>query len=151
RSVKVGGSEVMLKDTSAFKKSTGDEAGSAPKKGLINSKTTGKVYFIAWSMDVKIEGENAVRNLDMTTHNHACSPANGSVPSPHVAATALGKFDKCSDDKKKIEDNCKKDGSDQCPGHLGAKVGEQRALYTSSASGPSRTEQAGTQATADAE
>src|SRR5580700_10510946 len=43
RSVKIGGSELMLKDTSAFKKSTGDEAGSAPKKGLINSKTTGKV------------------------------------------------------------------------------------------------------------
>ena len=151
RSVKIGGSEVMLKDKSAFKKSTGDEAGSAPKKGLINSKNTGKVYFIAWSMDVKVEGENVVRNLDMTTHNHACSPANGSVPCPHVAQTSLGAFSKCKDDRKKVKDNCKDDGSDQCPGHLGSPVGEQRALYTGGGGGPSRTEQAGTQATADAE
>src|SRR5579863_8183404 len=71
-SVMIGGEQVMLKDRSAFKQSTGDEAGAAPKKGLLNSKTKGKVYFIAWSMDVKIEGENVVRNLDMTTHNAAC-------------------------------------------------------------------------------
>ena len=27
----------------------------------------GKVYFNAWSMDVMVESENAVRHLDMTT------------------------------------------------------------------------------------
>jgi uncharacterized protein DUF4150/HNH/endonuclease VII toxin of polymorphic toxin system len=152
RSVKIGGSEVMLKNKSAFKKSTGDEAGCAPKKGLINSQNRGKVYFIAWSMDVKIEGENVVRNLDMTTHNHACDPANGSVPCPHVAQQDLKEFDKCKDDRKKIKDNCEDDGSDQCPGHLAAPVGEQRDLYNPpKGDGPSRTEQAGTQATADAE
>src|SRR5215471_19092501 len=67
RTVMVNGEEVMLKNSSAFKQSTGDEAGSAPKKGLISSKTKGKVYFVAWSMDVKFEGENVVRHLDMTT------------------------------------------------------------------------------------
>jgi hypothetical protein len=69
-SVKVSGQEVMLKNKSCFKKSMGDEAGCAPKKGVVTSKNMGKVYFIAWSMDVKIEGENCVRMLDMTTHNH---------------------------------------------------------------------------------
>lgn len=68
--VKIGTQEVMLKDKSNFKTSTGDEAGAAPKKGLVTSKTKGSVFFIAWSMDVQIEGENIVRNLDMTTHNH---------------------------------------------------------------------------------
>ena len=69
-SVKIGNQEVMLKNKSSFKQSTGDEAGSAPKKGLITSKIKGAVYFVAWSMDVKVEDENVVRNLDMTTHNH---------------------------------------------------------------------------------
>ncbi len=27
-------------------------------------------------MDVKFEGENVVRHLDLTTHNHASSPGN---------------------------------------------------------------------------
>jgi hypothetical protein len=69
-SVKISGQEVMLKNKSCFKKSMGDEAGSAPKKGVVTSKNMGKVYFTMWSMDVKIEGENVVRMLDLTTHNH---------------------------------------------------------------------------------
>ena len=75
-SVKISGQEVMLKNKSYFKKSMGDEAGCAPKKGVITSKNMGKVYFTMWSMDVKIEGENAVRMMDMTTHNHASLPGN---------------------------------------------------------------------------
>src|SRR5687768_7049448 len=71
KTVQVSGKEVMLKDKSCFKQSTGDEAGSAPKKNIITSKIKGKVYFNAWSMDVKFEGENVVRHLDLTTHNHA--------------------------------------------------------------------------------
>src|SRR6187431_2685554 len=62
-SVKVSGQEVMLKNKSYFKKSTGDEAGCAPKKGIVSSTNKGKVFFNAWSMDVKIEGENVVRHL----------------------------------------------------------------------------------------
>src|SRR5688572_7474716 len=58
KTVQVSGQEVMLKDKSCFKKSSGDEAGSAPKKNAITSKIQGKVYFNAWSMDVKFEGEN---------------------------------------------------------------------------------------------
>lgn len=73
-SVKIRDAEVMLKNKSYFKRSSGDEAGSAPKKGVITSKIMGKVYFNAWSMDVMIEGENVVRHLDLTTHNHASLP-----------------------------------------------------------------------------
>jgi hypothetical protein len=80
KSVMISGKEVMLKNKSYFKKSTGDEAGAAAKKGLISSTNTGKVYFIKWSIDVKFEGENADRHLDMTTDNHASPGANDAVP-----------------------------------------------------------------------
>jgi RHS repeat-associated protein len=84
-SVKISGKEIMLKNKSCFSKSTGDEAGAAPKKGLVTSKNTGKVYFNMWSMDVKCEGENVVRHLDITTNNHASVPGN-SPPMPHTDA-----------------------------------------------------------------
>jgi hypothetical protein len=71
KNVKISGKEVMLKNKSYFKTSTGDEAGCAPKKGIITSKIKGKVYFNSWSMDVKVEGQNVVRHMDLTTHNHA--------------------------------------------------------------------------------
>lgn len=86
-SVKISGQEVMLKNKSYFKKSTGDEAGCAPMKGVVTHKNAGKVYFNAWSMDVKVEGENVVRNLDLTTHNHASPPGN-SPTWPYIDAVA---------------------------------------------------------------
>jgi hypothetical protein len=85
--VKVSDQEVMLKNKSCFKKSTGDEAGAAPMKGVVTHKNTGKVYFTAWSMDVKVEGENVVRHLDMTTHNHASQGPNA-APTVHADAMA---------------------------------------------------------------
>lgn len=84
RTVKISKQEVMLKNKSYYKRSTGDEAGCAPKKGVINSKITGKVYFKSWSMDVKVEGENVVRHMDVTTHNHASDIGNQSAPWPEV-------------------------------------------------------------------
>lgn len=120
--VKIKGQPVMLKDKSSFKQSTGDEAGAAPKKGLLNSKTKGKVIFIAWSMDVKAEGENVVRNLDMTTHNHA-SPANGAAPTVHVASAALAQFKSCSGEAAKVQEKCSGDPPpDPCPGILGVPI-----------------------------
>jgi hypothetical protein len=82
-SVKISGQEVMLKNKSYFKRSMGDEAGCAPKKGVITSMNMGKVYFTMWSMDVKVEGENVVRMLDLTTHNHASVPGN-TTPWPYI-------------------------------------------------------------------
>lgn len=86
--VKISGEEVMLKDKSNFKKSMGDEAGAAPMKGVVTHKNTGKVFFTMWSMDVKIEGENVVRMLDLTTHNHAGSKPGNTPPWPYTDKVA---------------------------------------------------------------
>jgi Domain of unknown function (DUF4150)/GHH signature containing HNH/Endo VII superfamily nuclease toxin 2 len=119
--VKISGQEVMLKDKSYFKKSTGDEAGSAPKKGLANSKNMGKVYFTAWSMDVKVEGENVVRHFDITTGNHASPLANAAIPWPHIDALTMKKGGgDCKEDVAKEKKACeeyepyKKGGKDVC-------------------------------------
>ncbi|SJM93101.1 PAAR-like domain-containing protein [Crenothrix polyspora] len=120
KTVKISGEEVMLKNQSYFKKSTGDEAGCAAKKGVISSKNTGKVYFIKWSMDVKFEGENVDRHLDMTTNNHG-SPPNEAIPWPFVdnmAIDASGNTDDpCAKDKQKEKDKCEefeKNNQDPC-------------------------------------
>ena len=147
KTVKVSSQEAMLKNKSYFKKSYGDEAGCAPKKGVVTSVNRGKVYFISWSMDVKFEGENVVRHLDMTTHNHA-SPTTNTPPWAHVDTTAFATIDECETDKEEMEKACK--GKEKCPGLLAAPVSEQRALYTAT-DDASRTMQAGTQATADAD
>jgi hypothetical protein len=76
KTVKLHGKESMLKDRSAFKKSAGNEAGNAPKKGLITSTNKGKAIFNSYSMDVKIEGMNVPRHLDLMTHNHMQKPGN---------------------------------------------------------------------------
>jgi hypothetical protein len=114
KSVKMHAKEVMLKNKSYFRKSTGDEAGSAPLKGVVTHTNRGKVYFNAWSMDVKVEGENVVRNLDLTTHNHASAPGN-TPPWPFMASMAIGpdgSDDPCAKDKKKQQSACK--GKDPC-------------------------------------
>ena len=80
RSVKISRKEVMLKNKSYFKKSTGDEAGSAPKKGILTSVNRGKAFFASWSMNVKFERENVVRHIDLTTHNHGSNTNTGTWP-----------------------------------------------------------------------
>ena len=106
--VKISGQEVMLKNKSYFKRSMGDEAGCAPKKGVVTSKNMGKVYFTMWSMDVKIEGENVVRMMDTTTHNHASLPGN-TAPWPYIDEVALPGISKTCDEEV---DNEKKACSD---------------------------------------
>jgi hypothetical protein len=107
--VQISGKEVMLKNKSYFKKSMGDEAGSAPKKGVVTSKQMGKVYFNAWSMDVKVEGENVVRMLDLTTHNHGSAPGN-SPPWPYLDEVAFSSpkspSNPCGDVAKKAQEKC---------------------------------------------
>jgi hypothetical protein len=107
-SVKISGQEVMLKNKSYFKRSMGDEAGCAPKKGVITSMNMGKVYFTMWSMDVKVEGENVVRMMDLTTHNHASLPGN-TAPWMYLdrVAISLNRTDHCAETKKQINENCR--------------------------------------------
>jgi len=123
--VKISGQEVMLKNKSCFKTSTGDEAGAAPMKGVMTHKNKGKVYFVAWSMDVKFEGENVVRHLDLTTHNHGSN--TNTATWPQIAEQALKDFGKdCEDEANAVKNNCKADGSDPCPGALSVATGQQK-------------------------
>ena len=110
--VKISGQEVMLKNKSHFKRSSGDEAGSAPKKGVITSVNMGKVYFNAWSMDVKVEGENVVRHLDLTTHNHA-SQVGSTPPWPYADAMKIGTGDRCEKEKAAEQSACSKHSGDR--------------------------------------
>lgn len=104
--VKISQQEIMLKNKSFFKQSTGDEAGCAPKKGVVTSTNKGKVYFNAWSMDVKVEGENVVRHLDMTTHNH--NPPPGQTPPwPFLAKQTVTKeIGPCKEEIKNEKTAC---------------------------------------------
>ena len=90
KSVKIDGKEIMLKDQSFYKTSPlGDEAATKSLgAGVISHVITGKTYFVAWSMDVKFEGENVDRHLDLTTSNHASPMANEGVPVPGAEGTA---------------------------------------------------------------
>ena len=103
--VQISGQEVMLKNKSYFKKSSGDEAGSAPLKGVVTHTISGKVYFNSWSMDVSMEGENVVRHLDLTTHNH--NPPPGNTPTwPYIDAMAFSSTGPCKDLGEALETKC---------------------------------------------
>lgn len=81
--VKIAGKEVNIKNKSDESKTTGTEAGCAPKKGVISSKNTGKKFFKMWSPDVKFEGEPVIRFSDIATHNHASESGNA-PPWPEI-------------------------------------------------------------------
>jgi hypothetical protein len=71
KDVSVGGDQCGMKSSSNFSKCNGDEAatktfGGNPMSGCIQGKTTAT----AWSFDVKIEGANAHRLMDLTTNNN---------------------------------------------------------------------------------
>ncbi|WP_280152282.1 DUF4150 domain-containing protein [Piscinibacter sp. XHJ-5] len=71
RSVKIGGEEVGMKNSSTYKKSDGDQAATKSfGMGVVTHTLEGKTVFSAWSFDVKFEGANAVRQMDLTLHNN---------------------------------------------------------------------------------
>lgn len=126
KKVKISNKEVMLKNKSYFKKSMGDEAGSAAKKAVVTSTNRGKVYFNSWSMDVKFEGENVVRHLDLTTHNHMSVPGN--TPTwPYLDSMSKAEQEKaCGEEMKEVEKHCpnsKKEGKTHhdCPKYTKSK------------------------------
>ena len=89
KTVTAHGKEIMLKDRSFFKKSTGDEAATKSLgMGVVTHQIQGKVYFVMWSFNVKVEGENVVRHLDIMTHNHNPPPGN-TPPWPFMGAQAV--------------------------------------------------------------
>lgn len=104
KTVKISKKEVGLKNKSYFKTSYGDEAGCAAKKGVITSTNKGKVYFQAWSSDVKFEGENAVRHLDITTNNHASGPGD-TPPWPYLDRMAMAMAKECDEMRQQISND----------------------------------------------
>jgi hypothetical protein len=79
RDVKIAGQSGATA-SSKLSTSAGDEAGSAG--GVVSSATKGAMTWGSSSPDVLIEGQGAVRFLDVTLHN------NGG--SPNTAFTAMG-------------------------------------------------------------
>jgi hypothetical protein len=103
KTVQISGQEVMLKDQSTFKKSTGDEAATKSLgMGVVTHQITGEASFTSWSMDVKFEGQNVDRHLDMTLHNEQCNPTN-TPPWAYTDAASMTPTEAC----KKEADNKK--------------------------------------------
>jgi Domain of unknown function (DUF4150) len=88
---------------------------------VVTSKNMGKAYFTAWSMDVKVEGENVVRMMDMTTHNHASQGPN-TPPWVYLDEMSVPPLDHpCHKDIVAAQHECKKtktdaDGRRDCSG-----------------------------------
>jgi hypothetical protein len=106
KTVLIGGQEVMLKDKSCFQKSTGDEAATKSQgMGVVTHQITGKVYFKSWSMDVMIECENAVRHLDLMTHNHMSDPGN-TPPWAYTDTATPAPIKSCTDEVERKDKAC---------------------------------------------
>lgn len=82
KKVKCDGNPVCVSDSN-FKMSTGDEAGSAG--GVTSSKIKGKAEFVNYSTDVKFEGKNVARALDMMLHNDKNTPPVPVLQGPVIA------------------------------------------------------------------
>lgn len=116
KNIKISGKEVMLKQQSYFKKSTGNEASKATqKKGFLTSTEEGRAYFNSWSMDVKFEGENVVRHLDLTTHNHASKQPGQTPPWAYTDTGAFATSEHCAKDRKRTKTQCTGDKKKDCP------------------------------------
>ena len=104
-SVFIGGKEISQENSSKYRKCSGDEAGSAPKKGIVTSKNTGAIYAQKWSMDVKVEGKGVVRFSDIATSNHASNPGDSppmavaGQPNPAPPSRRHGADQTCEDDE----------------------------------------------------
>lgn len=108
KTVNINNKELMIRNLSDYKKCTGDEAGCAAKKGAITSTNESKTYFRSWSMDVKCEGENVVRHLDLTTSNHSGKEApNAAAPQTNTEGSASSNTDECSTRKADKEEKCR--------------------------------------------
>jgi hypothetical protein len=85
----IGGKTVSQKNKSYYSKTSGTEAGCAPKKNVITSVNTGKEYAHAWSSDVKMDGEPVSRFSDISSNDHA-SPTGGTPPFPKIGTPGIG-------------------------------------------------------------
>ena len=105
--VMISGQEIMLKDQSTFKRGTGDEAATKSLgMGVVTHCIQGEASFIAWSMDVKFEGQNVDRHLDLMLHNEQCDPAN-TPPIVYVDRMAMMKDESdCQTERGNVNTHC---------------------------------------------
>lgn len=82
KTVKADGNPICVKDSN-FMLSTGDEAGAL--LGVASNKIKGKAEFVNFSFDVKIEGKNVPRALDLMLHNDKNTPPVPLVQGPGIA------------------------------------------------------------------
>jgi hypothetical protein len=66
-------------------KSTGNEVARTTGGGIITHMVQGAAYFQTFSMDVFIEGQPAVRHLDILTHNHMAKMPGNTPPAPWMS------------------------------------------------------------------
>ena len=111
--VKISGQEIILRNLSYFKTCYGDQAGCASKKGFVTTSKEGKVFFNAWSIDVKVEGKNVVRHFDPTTHNHASLPAN-TATWPYLDQQTMATSDPCFKDAMRVAFSCSGNQEEAC-------------------------------------
>ena len=108
KTVQIGGEEVMLKDKSTFKTSTGNEAATKSfGMGVVTHQITGKAAFLAWSMDVKFEGENIPRHMDLMGQNEGSTPENAPPWTYLDGMSTPSSEHPCEKDIKKAQDDCK--------------------------------------------
>jgi hypothetical protein len=88
RSVLTEGNPVG-KQTSFFKKSTGNEPSQPTGGGVVTHGVQGMAYFQSFASNVMIEGEPAVRHLDLLTHNHLAQAPGNTPPVPWLSVQDL--------------------------------------------------------------
>jgi uncharacterized Zn-binding protein involved in type VI secretion len=99
KTVKADGNPVMLKGSN-FSTSTGDEAGSAG--GVASSCTKGKAEFVAYSFDVKFDGQNVPRLGDLMLQNKGSAPNTPPFPEVQPPLMAVPPSDPSEEDDDDI-------------------------------------------------
>src|ERR1019366_8841901 len=70
--------------------STGNEVAQATGGGVVTHMVKGAAYFQTFSMDVFIEGQPAVRHMDLLTHNHMAKMPGNTPPAPWMSTMMAG-------------------------------------------------------------
>jgi hypothetical protein len=92
--------------SSNFKMSSGDEPSRPTGGGVVTHNVQGKAYFQSFAMNVMIDGEPAVRHLDLVTHNHMGPQPGNTPPAPWLStmAMATAPADSATNDQQKGHD-----------------------------------------------
>jgi hypothetical protein len=72
---------------SFFMKSTGNEVSRPTGGGVMTMAVQGSAHWGTFAMNVFVEGQPAVRHMDLLTHNHLVQPGN-TPPSPWISMMA---------------------------------------------------------------